>query len=145
LIATVAAMLATAVHADVSLRAGRLGAKDVPALAKFYEAAFGLREIGRFEMPNVFEIMMNVGATVDEAKANKAPLIILMRRDSDAIQDPVPHLLLSVTDIKAIAAAVKAAGGSMEEPRPFGKSGMLLGFATDPAGNRIELIQEAKH
>ena len=146
LIAIVAAMLASAVHADVSLRAGRLGAKDVPALAKFYEAAFGLREVGRFELPNLFEIMMNAGATAEEAKANKAPMIILMRRDSDAIKDTIPHLLLSVTDIKAVAAAIKAAGGSMErEPQPFGKDGTLLGFATDPAGNHIELIQEAKH
>ena len=33
--------------ADVTVLAVRLGAKDVVALAKFYEAAFGLKEIGR--------------------------------------------------------------------------------------------------
>jgi predicted enzyme related to lactoylglutathione lyase len=39
-------------------------------------------------------------------------------------------------------AAVKAAGGTMTgEPRPFGNGGTILGFAVDPAGNRIELIQ----
>jgi hypothetical protein len=27
------------------------------------------------------------------------------------------------------------------DPRPFGKGGTILGFAVDPAGNRIELIQ----
>jgi predicted enzyme related to lactoylglutathione lyase len=42
----------------------------------------------------------------------------------------------------ATAAAVKAAGGTMDgEPRPFGNTGIVIGFAVDPAGNRIELIQ----
>jgi len=39
-------------------------------------------------------------------------------------------------------AAIKAAGGSMEsEPRPFRTTGIVIGIAIDPAGNRIELIQ----
>jgi predicted enzyme related to lactoylglutathione lyase len=39
-------------------------------------------------------------------------------------------------------AAIKTAGGTMMcDPRPFGNTGTILGFAIDPAGNRIELIQ----
>jgi cell division protein FtsB len=34
----------TAVHADVTVLAVRLGASDVVELAKFYDAAFGLKE-----------------------------------------------------------------------------------------------------
>jgi hypothetical protein len=30
------------------------------------------------------------------------------------------------------------------EPRPFGNTGIVIGFAVDPAGNRIELIQPRK-
>jgi predicted enzyme related to lactoylglutathione lyase len=42
----------------------------------------------------------------------------------------------------ATVAAIKAAGGTMTgDPRPFRDSGTVLGFAVDPAGNRIELIQ----
>jgi len=42
----------------------------------------------------------------------------------------------------ATVASVKAAGGSMAgDPRPFGKTGVMIGIAIDPAGNRIELIQ----
>jgi hypothetical protein len=40
----------------------RLGANDVVALAKFYEAAFGLKEIDRVGTP-VTEIIMRYGAT----------------------------------------------------------------------------------
>jgi len=44
--------------------------------------------------------------------------------------------------MNATVAAIKAAGGSMDgDPRPFGNSGLVIGIAVDPAGNRIELIQ----
>jgi predicted enzyme related to lactoylglutathione lyase len=42
----------------------------------------------------------------------------------------------------ATVAAVKTAGGSMAgDPRAFGNTGILIGIATDPVGNRIEMIQ----
>ena len=141
-----ALMLAAAAQAGVTLNAARVGAEDVAALAKFYESAFGLQEVNRLEMRNMLEIMMNFGATVPAAKANPAAQIVIMHRESNAIEDPVPHLILNVTNLAATAAAVKAAGGSMAgEPRAFGKSGMMIGFAVDPAGNRVELIQQPKH
>jgi predicted enzyme related to lactoylglutathione lyase len=38
--------------------------------------------------------------------------------------------------------AITAAGGTMAgDPRPFRNGGIILGFAIDPAGNRIELVQ----
>jgi lactoylglutathione lyase len=46
--------------------------------------------------------------------------------------------------MSATVAAIKAAGGTMtRDPRPFGNTGTILGFAIDPAGNRIELIQRS--
>ena len=30
------------------------------------------------------------------------------------------------------------------EPRAFGNTGIMIGIAVDPAGNQIELIQQAK-
>jgi hypothetical protein len=50
--------------------------------------------------------------------------------------------ILSVKDRAATVAAVKAAGGTMTgDSRPFGNTGTVLGFAIDPAGSRIELLQ----
>ena len=141
--ATAALLLTSAAHAGGALFGARVGAVDVPKLAKFYESAFGLKEIARLEMPNLFEIMLNFGDTVEAAKKNTSPMVVLIRRDTDDTKDTVPHLILNVTDINATIAAVKAAGGKMEgEPRAFGKS--MLGFAIDPAGNHIELIQQQK-
>jgi predicted enzyme related to lactoylglutathione lyase len=118
----------------------RISAKDTIALAKFYQAAFGMQEVNRVINPSGTEVFVNFGATVEAAKANKYPLMILMHRDSDDVKDPVPHVIFNVKDMAAAVAAVKAAGGTVTgEPRPF--QGVVLGFAVDPAGNRIELIQ----
>jgi predicted enzyme related to lactoylglutathione lyase len=140
-----ASFVAAAQAGSVALNAARVGAEDVVAAAKFYEAAFGLQEVNRLEFRNQVEIMLNFGDTVAAAKANPNAQVVIMHRDSNDLKDPVPHLILNVSDIAATAAAVKAAGGTMAaEPRPFGNSGLVIGFAVDPAGNRIELIQPPK-
>jgi predicted enzyme related to lactoylglutathione lyase len=138
-----ALLLAGSVHAGVTLNAARVGGEDVAALAKFYQAAFGLQEVNRLEFPGMLEIMLNFGDTVDAAKANRNAQVVIMHRESNAIEDSVPHVIFNVTDVDATAAAIKAAGGSMDgDPRPFGDSGMKIGFGKDPAGNRFELIQQ---
>ncbi len=143
MMAAAAMLLASGAQAQDKLFGGRVGAADVPKAAKFYESVFGLQETNRVELPGLFEIILNFGTSVAAAKENKNPQIIIMRRESDDIKDTVPHLILIVTDIKATVTAVKAAGGTMDgELRPFNKS--TLGFAIDPAGNRIEMIQLPK-
>jgi predicted enzyme related to lactoylglutathione lyase len=134
-------LVACAACAQVSLDSVRVAAKDTVALAKFYHAAFGMQEVNRIENPGGTEVFVNFGATVEAAKANKNPLMILFHRDSDDLKDPTTHVIFSVKDMVATVAAVKAAGGTMTgDPRPFGTTGMVIGFAMDPAGNRIELI-----
>lgn len=138
-------LLAQAAHAQVTLNSVRVAAADTVALAKFYQGAFGMFEVNRIAVPAGPEIFMNFGATADAAKTNKGLPIVLFHRDSDAVKDPIPHVILNVSDMAATAAAVKAAGGTMDgEPRPFGNTGIVIGFAVDPAGNRIELIQPKK-
>ena len=138
----VAAVLTANAHAGTTLAAARIGAVDVEGVAKFYKSAFGMQEILRLDMPGIKEIMLNFGDTVEAAKANTSPWIVIMGRESDDVKE-VPHLVLYVTDMKATAAAVKAAGGNVEgEPGAFGDAGMIVGFAADPAGNRMELIQQ---
>ena len=135
-------LLAMTATAQVSLNSVRVGAKDTAALAKFYESAFGMQEVNRISSPGRAEIFVNFGVTVDAAKANKSEPIVIMHRDSDDLKDPVPHIILNIKDMTATVAAIKAAGGSMaSDPRPFGNTGIIIGIAMDPAGNRLELIQ----
>ena len=139
---TAVLLLASAARAQVTLNSVRVGAQDPVAVAKFYEAAFGMWEVNRINAPGGPEIFVNFGATADAAKANKSEPIVIMHRDSDDLKDPVPHIIFNVKDMTATVAAIKAAGGSMAgDPRPFGNTGIVIGIAIDPAGNRLELIQ----
>jgi predicted enzyme related to lactoylglutathione lyase len=137
-----ALLLANSAHAQVTLNSVRIGAKDSVALAKFYQTAFGMQEVNRIEAQGGPEVFVNFGATVESAKANKSEPIVIMHRDSDDIKDPIAHVILNVKDMKATVTSIKAAGGSMAgDPRPFGNTGVVIGIAIDPAGNRIEMIQ----
>jgi predicted enzyme related to lactoylglutathione lyase len=139
---TAVLLLASTTHAQVTLNSVRVGTQDTAALAKFYEAAFGMQEVNRINVPGGAEIFVNFGATTDAAKANKSAPIVITHRDSDDLKDPIAHVILDVKDMTATVAAVKAAGGSMAgDPRPFGNTGIVIGIAIDPAGNRIEMIQ----
>ena len=134
--------MTTTAAADVSLNSLRIGAVNTEALAKFYQAAFGMHEVNRLQAGGGPEIFLNFGATADAAKANPGLRLVIMHRDSDDVKDPVPHVIFNVTDMAATVTALKAAGGSMAgDPRPFGSTGIVIGIAIDPVGNRIELIQ----
>lgn len=142
-LAASAMLLAGIASAQVSLNSVRVAAKDSVALAKFYETAFGMQEVNRINAPGGPEVFVNFGATVEAAKANKSEPIVIQHRDSDDVKDPIAHVILTVKDVNATAAAVKAAGGSMAgDPRPFGNTGIVIGIGIDPAGNRIEMIQQ---
>jgi predicted enzyme related to lactoylglutathione lyase len=140
--ACIVLLLSSAAHAEVTLNSLRIAATDTVAVAKFYQSAFGMQEVNRIDIPGGPEIFVNFGSTVDAAKANRTPPVVIMHRDSDAAKDPIAHVIFNVTDMAATAAAIKAAGGTIDgEPRPFRNTGIVIGFAVDPAGNRIELIQ----
>jgi predicted enzyme related to lactoylglutathione lyase len=139
-----ALLVANVAGAEVTMNSVRIAAADTVALAKFYQAAFGMFEVNRIDVPGGPEIFVNFGATADAAKANKGLPVVIMHRDSDATKDPIAHVIFNVTDMNATVASIKAAGGSMQsEPRPFRNTGIVIGIAIDPAGNHIELIQRA--
>src|SRR6266487_2793208 len=121
-----ALLLASAAHAQVTLNSVRIGARDTVAVAKFYQAAFGMQEVNRIAAGGGPEIFVNFGATIDAAKANKGEPVVIMHRDSDELKDPIAHVIFNVKDMTMTVAAIKAAGGSMAgDPRPYGNTGMV--------------------
>jgi predicted enzyme related to lactoylglutathione lyase len=136
-------LAATTTYAQVSLNSVRVGAADPQKVAAFYSKAFGMYEVNRIEMGNnQVELFLNFGDSADKAKANSAAQIVIQQRAKDDSADTVTHVVLTVTDIKATAAALTAAGGTMDRaPFEFGKSGIFVGMGKDPAGNGIELLQ----
>jgi predicted enzyme related to lactoylglutathione lyase len=144
LAAGAAILLAGAAGADVTLNSVRVAAIDTEALATFYKAAFGMAEVNRLQGSGGPEIFLNFGASVDAAKANQGLPVVLMHREADDLKDPIAHVIFTVTDMAATVAAITAAGGTLQgDPRPFGNTGIIIGIAIDPVGNRIELIQRA--
>lgn len=131
-----------AAPAGITLNGVRIGAKDVAAVARFYQTAFGMHEVQRIQTPQFLEIMLDFGATAEAAKANTGADVVIMQRAADDGADTLAHVVFTVTDMDAVVKAVKAAGGRMErEPFVFGDTGIRIGMGIDPAGNHFELIQ----
>jgi predicted enzyme related to lactoylglutathione lyase len=140
----VAVLVALGAQAGVTLNSARVGAADVAALEKFYKTAFGMQEVQN--IGNGMEVMLNFGDSVASAKANPGAQIVIQHRASDDVKDATAHLIFNVTDMKATAAAITAAGGKMErEPFVFGNTGITIGLGVDPAGNHFEMLQQPKH
>jgi len=146
ILALTAAMGLTPVHADVSVLAVRLGATDVAALARFYDTAFGLKEIDRVGQPPR-EIIMRYGATVAAAKAGSSPEFLLQRRESGAAGDSIPHAVFHVSDLAATVAAAKAAGATVKgeiASVSIGSTPVKVVTLSDPDGNVLELMELPK-
>ena len=134
------------VQADVAVLAVRLGAKDVVALAKFYDAAFGLKEIDRVGQPPT-EIIMRYGASVAAAKAGSSPEFLLERREPGAANDSMPHAIFHVSDMGVSVAAAKSAGATMKGDVASVKIGSMsvkVAQLVDPDGNVLELMELPK-
>ena len=141
-----AATWVMAVHADVTVLAVRLSAKDVAALAKFYDAAFGLKEIDRVGQPPT-EIIMRYGATVAAAKAGTSPEFLVQTREPGATNDPMAHAIFHVSDVSATVAAAKKAGATMKgdvASVQIGKMPVKIAQLVDPDGNALELMELPK-
>ena len=133
-------------QADVTVMAVRLGANDVAALAKFYETAFGLKEIDRVGDPAT-EIIMRYGATVAAAKAGTSPEFLVQKREPGMGKDPMHHAIFRVSDIAATVAAAKAAGAKMDGDvvtAPIGGAPIKIAMLVDPDGNALELMELPK-
>ena len=141
-----AATWVTLAQADATVLAVRLGANDVVALAKFYDSAFGLKEIDRVGDPAT-EIIMRYGATVAAAKAGSSPEFLVQRREPGAGKDTMAHAVFRVSDIAASVAAAKAAGASMEGEvvtLPIGGMPVKIAMMVDPDGNALEIMELPK-
>jgi predicted enzyme related to lactoylglutathione lyase len=141
-----AATWLTSVQADVAVMAVRLGAKDVVALAKFYDAALGLKEIDRVGQPPT-EIIMRYGATVAAAKAGTSPEFLVQLREPGAANDAMTHAIFHVSDLGATVTAAKAAGATLKgdvASVPIGGIPVKIATLVDPDGNVLELMELPK-
>jgi predicted enzyme related to lactoylglutathione lyase len=115
------------------------------ALAKFYDAALGLKEIDHVGNPPT-EIIMRFGATVADAKAGASPEFLVAKREG-AVNDTMQHAIFRVSDIVATVAAAKAAGAKVTREVStvtIGGSPIKMALLTDPQGNALEIMELPK-
>ncbi len=146
LLGLTAASWLTSAQADTTVLAVRLGANDVVALAKFYDAAFGLKAIDQVGEPPT-EIIMRYGATVAAAKAGSSPEFLVQAREPGAGKDTMAHAIFHVSDVAASVAAAKAAGASIQGEVvsvPIGGMPVKIAMLVDPDGNVLELMELPK-
>lgn len=133
-------------HADATVLAVRLGANDVVALARFYDAAFGLKEIDRVGDPAT-EIIMRYGASVAEAKVGTSPEFLVQSREAGSAKDTMAHAIFKVSDLAATLAAAKSAGATVEGDVvtvPIGGMPVKIATVVDPDGNVLEIMELPK-
>jgi predicted enzyme related to lactoylglutathione lyase len=136
--------LAASAQYGIAVRSVRVGAADVAKTAAFYQTVLGLKEVSRSQRPDFLEIIMNFGATAEQAKASTGVKVVVISRPASAAPDTVSHLIFHCPDVVAAVSRVTSSGGTIERaPSKSAPSGSTVAMVLDPSGNRIELIQPA--
>ena len=119
-----------------------IGVSDLAASSAFYQAALGMQVTQTFELDHMDEIVL--------AHEGRNALVLMHWTDGSArnYKDVPVKLVFFVSDPVAVAARIKAAGGTMtREPAPIESlGGAMVGLGTDLDGYVVELLQatEAK-
>ena len=119
------------------LGATGIGVSDLQASAEFYKAALGLKETQTFKLDYMDEIVL--------AHEGRTAVVLMHWTDGSArnYKDVPVKLVFYVTDPVAVAARIKAAGGTITlEPAPIASlGGAVVGLGKDLDGYVVELLQ----
>jgi lactoylglutathione lyase len=114
-----------------------IGVSDLAVSSAFYQAALGMQVTQTFELDHMEEIVL--------AHEGRNALVLMHWTDGSArnYRDVPVKLVFFVSDPVAVAARIKAAGGTMtREPAPIeSMGGAMVGLGTDPDGYVVELLQ----
>lgn len=114
-----------------------IGVSDLEASSAFYQAALGMKVTRTFKLDYMDEIVL--------AHEGRNSVVLMHWTDGSArnYKDVPVKLVFFVSDPVAVAARVKAAGGTMtREPAPIESlGGAVVGLGKDPDGYVIELLQ----
>ena len=129
----------------IHVRSIRVLATDPEAIATFYEKAFGMAEVRRAANSATFkEIIINSGATPEQARKAIGTAIVIATRPKDAPAGAMASLILQVPNLEKAIEVAKANGGTLLRPAGKTADGLSFAFLKDPDGNQIELVMPAK-
>jgi len=120
------------------LSATGIAVTDLRHSADFWTRVIGMERQAKLRLPEMDEVILGFHA--------KGASLVLMQytdgRDVQVTELPV-KVVVSVDDPTALADAIRAEGLAIErEPEPVPELGdAVVGFARDPDGYRIEILQ----
>lgn len=116
-----------------------IAVSDLDASADFYTTMIGMVELQRMELPTMRQIVLGFEGV-------RGASVILMKHDDDSINcaDNPVKLVFYVPDTAAMLEDMRAANYVIHmEAKPLEiLGGAIVGFAKDPDGYLIELIQK---
>ena len=119
----------------------RLRVNDLEQSVKFYEQALGLIATRRHTSPRGAQLVFLATPNSDEEielcqmPAGAVPVVV---------QPDLMHLAFEVTDLMAVAAALKVKGYALSDGPTRTSSDSIIAFIDAPEGYEIELIQRAR-
>ncbi len=121
------------------LAAVGIAVSDMARSVDFYTRVFGLVQLQTFSLPNMEEVVVGF------AGSRSAAIVLMHYTDGTEpnTKDNPIKLVFRIEDPVALAAAIKADGLEIvREPTPIPEMGnALVGFAKDPDGYLLELLQ----
>lgn len=124
-----------------AMQAIGIGVSDMKKSVDFYTRALGMKEMQTFDLPHMLEIIVGY-----ESRGSCAIALMHYTDGSNPNYKNNPVKLVMYTDDpKALAANIKACGYEVtREPEPIelpGGVSLVVGFALDPDGYTIEILQ----
>lgn len=118
-----------------------LGVADLQRSADFYQRVLGMKTLQTFELPHMEEIVLGF-------EGSRGSAIVLMHWTDGTPRDYGSNaikLVFYVPDPVEVAQRIRAEGLEVvREPTPVPSLGnAIVGFAKDPDGHLIELLQAA--
>ena len=114
-----------------------MSVSDLEKATAFYVEVLGLKKLGSYDLEHMREHLLGSGKP-------GAPTLVLMEHKGRAkppSDTEATKFVFYVRDAVATAQAIVERGGRItREPAPF-DGGNLVGFAVDPEGYLLELIQ----
>jgi lactoylglutathione lyase len=120
------------------LGAAGIGVSDLERSVDFYTRIFGMRTLMKLPLPDMDEVILGF-------KGQATAVVLMQHHDRSGHDYPNTggKLAFYVEDPVAVAAAIRAEGLEIvREPTPVPELGdVVVGFAKDPDGHLLELLQ----
>lgn len=124
--------------ARIGLMGPAVRVTDIEASLRFYRDGLGMTVLHQLTFDDVQEVILAFGAEPSP------PFLFLLHHSGDvgeSGQGSGEKIVLTVSDAAAVSAQLVAAGFAPDPIRGHGNNGTVLFWATDPNGQRFEIIE----